>query len=646
MEYHVAVGGDDAAQGTRKSPFRTITKAAEIAVAGDHIIVHEGEYREWVKPVNGGRSNSERIVYEAAEGEKVVIKGSERITGWKHMEGSVWKVMIPNDFFGNFNPYEEVLQGDWLLYPKEYKLHLGDVYLNGRSFYEAVSVEALRNPVQRIMGIHPSWTKHEEKLLRPEDSVYQWHAEVDSKNTTIYANFQEYDPNKELVEISVRKCCFYPEETERNYITVRGFELCQAACPWAPPTAEQFGIIGTNWSKGWIIENNHIHDAKCSAVSIGKGKIGGDNLSLKTWRKSGHQYQLEAIFQAYHRGWQKERIGSHIIRNNVIYDCGQNAIVGHMGSAFCKIKDNHISNIGVKYEFYGYEIAGIKLHAAIDTEIEHNCIHNCTLGTWLDWEAQGTRVSRNLYYKNARDLMVEVTHGPYIVDNNIFGSEYNFDNISQGGAYIHNLCMGTMRRVEDLTRFTPYHFPHSTDIAGVACIESGDDRIIQNIFSGEAPIYTEESKNGTVGYQGHTVSMEEYIEKTKDFESGHAENSERPKQPVYIQGNIYLNGAEAFEREESNYISEEKQKLQIAEEDGKVYLLIWIDAAMERMKTKIYTSEDLGSPRISEAAYENADGSEILFDRDFFGKSRGKCPTAGPIEGLKRGENKILLWEP
>ena len=37
---------------------------------------------------------------------------------------------------------------------------------------------------------------------------------------------------------------------------MRGFTLEHAATNWAPPTAEQIGLIGTHWSKGWIIENN------------------------------------------------------------------------------------------------------------------------------------------------------------------------------------------------------------------------------------------------------------------------------------------------------------------------------------------------------------------------------------------------------
>ena len=83
---------------------------------------------------------------------------------------------------------------------------------------------------------------------------------------------------------------------------------------------------------------------------------------------------------------------------------------------------------------FGYETTGIKLHAAIDVQIHHNRIHNTTLGTWLDWQAQGVRVSSNLYYDNDCDLMVEVSHGPYLVDNNIFASDFTFENAAQGGA--------------------------------------------------------------------------------------------------------------------------------------------------------------------------------------------------------------------
>ena len=136
-EYHVAVTGCDHAEGTKENPFKTISRAAKAAETGDKVIVHEGEYREWVKPEHSGYSNISRIVYEAAEGEKVVIKGSERIQNWENIEGTVWKAVVPNTLFGDYNPYKEPLWGDWFIYHDDNSVHAGDVYLNGKSFYEA-----------------------------------------------------------------------------------------------------------------------------------------------------------------------------------------------------------------------------------------------------------------------------------------------------------------------------------------------------------------------------------------------------------------------------------------------------------------------------------------------------------------------------
>ena len=47
--YHVAKNGSDYQKGTREEPFLTISKAAKEARSGDQVIVHEGEYREWVR---------------------------------------------------------------------------------------------------------------------------------------------------------------------------------------------------------------------------------------------------------------------------------------------------------------------------------------------------------------------------------------------------------------------------------------------------------------------------------------------------------------------------------------------------------------------------------------------------------------------
>ena len=639
-EYHVAKTGSDFGQGTKEDPFLTINKAASLAQAGDTIIVHAGEYREWVKPRNTGLSNTRRITYQAAEGEKVVIKGSEQIRDWEQFEGSIWKVVLPNDLFGEYNPYSEELFGDWFVTTDSgSRKHLGDVYLNGLSFYEAGSLAELRNPGIR-KEVMDHWTGKVVPVHNPEQTIYLWYAEVDAENTTIYANFHDHNPNTELVEVNVRKCCFYPDRIGINYITVKGFEMAQAATPWTPPTADQPGLLGPHWSKGWIIEDNMIHDSKCSGISIGKENATGDNYRTKRRDKPGYNYQIESVFSATHAGWSKETVGSHLIRNNTIYDCGQNGIVGHLGCVFSEIYNNHIYNIALKREFYGYEIAGIKLHAAIDVQIHDNRIHDCSLGTWLDWQTQGTRVSRNLYYRNNRDLFVEVSHGPYIVDHNIFTSEYALDNYAQGGAYVNNLICGKMDQQKVHKRSTPYHLPHSTKIAGFSVVLGGDDRFYNNIFVGKDGL----EGVGTAQFNGYTTSLEEYL-KIVHQKPGDEDIFLDNNQPVYINNNLYLNGAVPFEQEKDKIVAALfNPEIRITEEEDGVYLTCCLPENYEKILGEIQTTKTLKRVRVANADFENPNGSEVILDIDYLGEKRAEKSGVGPIADLQQGKNRIKVW--
>lgn len=244
-EYHVSPNGLDGNNGSQSKPFRTISEAAQIAQPGDVITVHEGIYRERVNPPRGGTSDGERIVYQAAPGEKVVIKGSEIITKWEKVQEGVWKVTLPNSFFGDFNPYNDIIAGEWhknIGYPR----HTGTVYLNGNWIDEARNLEQVLAPI----GERPFWS-----------------AKVDKKDTTIWVQFKDVDPRKELVEINVRQSIFYPDQPGINYITVRGFTMCHAATPWSGAMSEQIGLIGTHWSKGWVIENNVISHSMNTGIT-------------------------------------------------------------------------------------------------------------------------------------------------------------------------------------------------------------------------------------------------------------------------------------------------------------------------------------------------------------------------------------------
>lgn len=610
-EYHVSLKGDDTASGNSEAPLRTIGKAAEYAYPGDVITVHAGTYREWVNPPRGGESDAKRIVYRAAPGERVEIKGSERITGWEKEGGKegVWKVTLPNSFFGTYNPYTDSINGDW--FSNHGRIHhTGEVFLNEKSFYEKETLEKVLNPVA------------DTQIKDPQGSTYTWYCENDGKNTIIWANFHAYNPNKEQVEISVRNTCFYPEKPGLDYITLSGFHISQAATQWGAPTAEQIGMVATHWNKGWIIENNVISNSKCSGITLGKDRKSGHNVWLGDMSIDGSLHYIEVTFNALRNGWNKENIGSHIVRNNTIFNCEQTGMCGSMGSAFCIIENNHIYDIWTKRQFSGAEIGGIKFHAAIDTRISNNRIHSTGRGLWLDWMTQGTRVSGNLFYDNdLEDIFLEVNHGPFLIDNNILGSTISLTEQSQGGAYVHNFFMGKIHNFVEHGRYTPYHLPHSTEVAGLSIIPGGDNRYINNIFAPVRPENADQLR-GKYGLEAYNKTA----------------------YPMQVDGNVYYNQSTLFEGEKTSLIQPEfNPEARIVEEGNNVYLLFSLKGT-EKMQTHRVNTSRLGKAKLPEQAFEQPDGSPIEIDHDYLGYPRTVNPKPGPLESVGEGAMRIKVW--
>lgn len=627
-EYHVSKQGNDNNPGSKTAPFKTISKAATIALAGDVITVHEGTYRERVNPINGGLNDQQRITYRAAQGDIVWIKGSEVIKNWKRHKDDVWKVSIDNSFFGDFNPYKAILKGDWLMDTYGRDHHLGEVYLNGEALYEI-------NTLEQVLDLTPL-----KRASDQEGSKYKWYCNVNDSTTEIYAHFKGQNPNKALVEINVRPTVFFPKKTGVNYITVSGFYLAHAATQWAPPTAEQEGLIGPYWSKGWIIENNYIAYSKCSGISIGKDRKSGHNEWTNLKVKHGTQRERDVIFKALQQGWNKETIGSHIIRNNEITNCEQTGICGHLGGVFSKIYNNHIYNIHTRKQFFGYEIGGIKLHAAIDVEITSNVIHDNFRGIWLDWQAQGARVSKNLLFNHPlEDLFIEVSHGPLVVDNNILLSEISLLNVSQGTAFAHNIFGGSIKMRLAPDRFTPYHFAHSTSVMGLMSILHGDDRYYNNIFASNKTHASPTIFTGTNAYNKHPLATDYWYEgkSPKDF-AAH-------KLPVYIGSNVYYNLSKSFNREADALVKTGYDPELKLEESSRGYTLsLNLSNDFNKTPKVLVNSALLGAAFQSEAAFENPNGTPMAISTDFYNTPwENKTPVAGPLATFKPGMNTLNI---
>ena len=647
--------------GSKQMPFKHIKDAALVAKPGDEVLVAPGVYREYVNPKYAGTEDA-RITYRSEKPLEAVITGAETVKHWKPYEGNVWVCRIDNNIFGDYNPYTTYVYGDWYFAGRS--KHTGAVYLNDKMMYEAESLQAcIEGAVYEC-----SW--------EPEASIYKWYAEQDGNETVLYANFQGKNPNEENVEINVRRECFMPSETGIGYITVSGFTICKAATTWAPPAAYQDGMIGPHWSKGWIIEDCDISNSKCAGISLGK-YLDPDNDHYFTVKhvKSPTQMERDAVCRGQYHGWLKEKVGSHIVRRYHIHHCEQGGIIGRMGGVFSVIEDNHIHHINNMMELGGAEIAGIKMHAAIDVIFRRNYIHHCTMGIWCDWEAQGTRITQNLFHDNQRpafakplkggmcsqDIFVEVGHGPTLIDNNILLSDVTLRMATQGIAMVHNLICGSLTCVGDGTgdRYTPYHIPHRTEVMGFMTILHGDDRFYNNIFVQKWPKNAvtvphdsdddSDEENREVGthvmneYPTYDTWIAQFDMDTDTPNMRKLEPGHRGHLPVWSEGNVYLNGAEAYQHEPNPLVDTEHDiHVDLAEENGKPVLKTNLYEYLKDYSVGMMNSGRLGLAFEPEEGYENPDGTPITFDSDYFGNHRGMDVLPGPFASAE--DAKHLLW--
>ena len=305
--------------------------------------------------------------------------------------------------------------------------------------------------------------------------------------------------------------------------------------------------------------------------------------------------------------------------------------MGSMGPAFSLVTGNTIHDIHARKLFTGAEMAGIKFHGAVDVEISRNHIYRTVRGIWMDWMAQGTRVSANLFHDNtAEDVFFEVDHGPFLVDNNILLSKTSLLDVSEGGAYAHNLFTGRIVTVEEPTRLTPYHPAHSTRVAGLIATRGGDNRFFSNLFvgSGEGAVEQpapDDRHRRTVGY-------------------GPAVYDIRPL-PSLAGGNVYFAGAKPLASEaDADVRIGLDPGVELVEEAGTLYLRLMAGPELASPTTRLVTTKLLGTPLVAQVPYENADGSPLVLDKDFFGKPRDReHPTPGPFERPGSGPLKLRL---
>jgi len=83
----------------------------------------------------------------------------------------------------------------------------------------------------------------------------------------------------------------------------------------------------------------------------------------------------------------------------------------------------------------------------------------------------------------------------------------------------------------------------------------------------------------------------------------------------------------------------------VIDEGDSVYLHVNLGEGVRKAATACVTTEKLGKARITGLAYENADGSAVIVDSDYFARKRDRVnPSAGPFEQPGQGEISVKVW--
>jgi len=401
---------DDAGPGTKERPFRTIGKAAEVLQPGERVIIAEGIYREVVQPRRGGSGPDRMISYEAADGAKVIVRGSAILKdGWRPSaaaqgrggaqgQARTWDVDLDGAWFGGYNPFGmmNMPQQRWQ-YMNRMSVNVHNILVpytrvRGMMFVDGKPLDQVR-VTSELFGRDPSWAigsrgqPYSAELFGELGGGLGKYF-VDQSGLSLRVRLPNDDaPDAHLVEVTTKAQVFVPARG-LGYIRVKGITFEHAGNNFPFP---QTGMVSTNGGHHWIIEGNTFQWANSICLSVGGG--GGGTTT------------------------------SHIIRGNTVRYCGISGLTG-MGTSSLLVEDNLFEWIGWQDAEHMSESAGIKFHNARNLLLRNNVIRHMrhASGIWLDVGNVNCRLTRNVFtdiLSAHAGIWIEASHEQDQVDDNL-----------------------------------------------------------------------------------------------------------------------------------------------------------------------------------------------------------------------------------
>lgn len=440
---HVAqnhLNASDNNDGSVDKPFFTIQKAAEIAGPRDVVLIHEGTYRETVRPFNSGRSEKEMIFFKGAEGEKVIVTGAEIFKG-PYTKSKGWPVYRSHGGRGRTPDGElgvsDISPEDWKPYRYTDRDNVfiqknANVYMfkfSRGTFVDTNPFAMVNGPLIPWVGEGPSfifnWAREvaQKKIALMKRGMLFCDGErlnqvggylelasnagsffIEDDGLTVHIRMpDDGPPDSHLIEFTAREQCFCPENRYCSYIRIENITFNKAGNGFPPP---QRGALSTNCGNHFIINRCIVEDANAAGIDIG--------------------FQLPLHYSMADRGYQ-------VVTNCEIRRCGISGICGTTGQSDIDYYDKQQPSILVAFNRLDdncwqdfnqlAESSSIKLHHIKNTLLVGNFISGTRhghAGIWIDAANENFAIRENVIINSHRSgIYVEATTHVHEVSNNI-----------------------------------------------------------------------------------------------------------------------------------------------------------------------------------------------------------------------------------
>lgn len=435
-DFWVAPDGKDSNPGTAAAPFATLARARDAVRAkvaaklskDVRVLIHGGTYSQTdtllFEPQDSG-TEKHSITYSACPGEKVVLSGGRRITGWKKGAGEIWTTEI-----------SEVKAGKW---------HFRQLFVNGK--------RALRARTPNVSDKTPWWIIKTSTAERPfivsvNGPIQAYGNPDDVELVCIYNNegsrerLQSVDATQQVFTLAPPKPnpkCFgadwslgTPQPGKACYLE-NALEMLDQAGEWyldsrsgilsywprpgedltgdevIAPVAQNT-ILAVVGRRGQAVMNVHFKGLHVEYVDWplpewGYTGLFSCNVAIGSKEKPGHRFIEAAVEFEHARGCDfvdggiahvganglclRDGTAHNVIEGNEICDLGGNGIgaggcnvaAGYLHAApppeegeykGYRIANNHIHDCGTDY-FGG---SGICLYLSQDAVVAHNLVHD------------------------------------------------------------------------------------------------------------------------------------------------------------------------------------------------------------------------------------------------------------------------------